>query len=87
MLNFKYFTYKLSRALRGLYASKMLFRGGGGIRRSLSEDQVRSQFFVREITVYMLSLEHARTSLVLIVVLFIESFIPTWSSPVVRHSL
>ena len=42
---------------------------------------------VREITVYQLFIEHARTSLVLIVVLFIESFTPTWSSPVVRHSL
>ena len=43
--------------------------------------------FVREITVYMLSLEHACTSLILIVVLFIESFTPTWASPAVRHSL
>ena len=42
---------------------------------------------VREITVYQLFIEHARTSLVLIIVLFIESFTPTWSSPVVRHSL
>ena len=45
------------------------------------------RLFVREITVYMLSIEHARTSLVLIVVLFIKSFTSTWSSPAVRHSL
>jgi hypothetical protein len=65
----------------------MLFRGGGGIRRSPSEDQVRYLFLVREITMYKLSIEHAHTSLVLIVVLFIESFTPTWSSLAVRHSL
>ena len=55
--------------------NKMLFRSGGSIRRSPSEDQVRYLFKGQgNDKLYKFSNEHARTSLVFHFLLFIENF-------------